>query len=414
MRGGQRFGASWAIFRNRNFSLWVVGSSLSLIGFWAQRVGVAWLAWQMTGSSLFVAVVAAADLLPAVALTPYAGMIGDRHDRLAIIWWTQIGATAASILLYCFFLLDSLSAELLVAIVALNGAAMGLKQPARMAMLRNLVSLPQLPAAIAVGSIIFNLARFIGPAVAGVCLGFGRLDGVFLIAILLSFSLLVALRAMRLPAGAARPSVPVAGEAWEGIAGGLRFVAAHPGVRAILVLQLGSALALRGYAEVLPGFSDDVLGAGADGLAMLTAGIGAGAVIAGAWLVLRTGSQGLIRIAIGAQIVGLLSVSGLSLSQSFFWALLLSTVYGFAITGAGIAAQTLVQRSMPEHVLARVLAIYSLINWAGPAFGALLLGWLADMLGFRIPLLGGALAMCVVVLLTLGPLWRAQDDLERK
>jgi MFS family permease len=152
---------------------------------------------------------------------------------------------------------------------------------------------------------------------------------------------------------------------------------------------------MRAYIELLPAYSALILDRGADGLAILSAGIGAGAIMAGLWLAQRDGLVGLTRLVVLHHTLSAASLVVIALAPSLAVAVGAAVVNGLALAMAGIASQTLTQRIVEEHMLGRVMSLYGVIFRAGPAAGALAMGALGDLLGLRTPLLAGALVSLV-------------------
>jgi Na+/melibiose symporter-like transporter len=155
-------------FAHRNFLVYVSGNSISLIGWWLERVAVGWLTWSLTHSGAWLGLISLADFLPVLFLAPFAGVLADRRDRVWTIRLTQwIGCLQAS-LLAILVVGDAMTIEILLALVLMLGIASGVAQPSRLALIPTLVDRESLASALAINSVIFNLARFIGPALAGI------------------------------------------------------------------------------------------------------------------------------------------------------------------------------------------------------------------------------------------------------
>jgi MFS family permease len=153
---------------HRDFGVYVAGNSISLIGTWMQRIGVGWLGWELSHSGAVLGLVAFADLFPGVLIGPFGGALADRANRLRVI---KVGQTLIMLQALALFVLTAsggINVPLLVALVLFQGAVIGFNQPARLALIPSLVPRPDLATAVAINSIVFNTARFIGPALAGV------------------------------------------------------------------------------------------------------------------------------------------------------------------------------------------------------------------------------------------------------
>jgi MFS family permease len=385
-------------FSNRDFARFTVGNAVSLVGMWGLRIAVGWLAWQLTASAFWVGLVAFADLFPTIVVTPFAGAVADRRSRIRIVRTTQAISVVLVSLLALLSALGLVTIELLALLVLANGITMGFKQPSRMALTRALVRPDDLPTAIAINAIVFNLARFVGPSLAGLLIVVAGVEVVFVVDALTSLWFLALIRGIHLEP----PAQPERGRPGlvRDIVEGVRYAAGHPGIGPIMLLLVITGVAMRGYIELLPVYSAEVLSRGADGLAMLSAGIGVGAILAALYLAQREGAVGLTRLAVVGHVVAGLSLVLLALAPNLATALAAVVMSGFAIATSGVASQTLTQRVVDEAVLGRVMSLYGIIFRAGPATGALVMGATADLTGLRTPFVAGAaitLAACAVL-----------------
>jgi predicted MFS family arabinose efflux permease len=177
----------------------------------------------------------------------------------------------------------------------------------------------------------------------------------------------------------------------QAIAEGLRYTAAHQGIGPILTLHAIIAVTARPFAELLPGFADEVFNRGAGGLAALSSSVGVGAIIAGLFLAQRAPEKGLAETAMLAALMVAGATLVFAISPSFWIALTAAAAGGFAMVTAGVGTQTLVQTSVDEAVRGRVLSLFGLVFRSGPAIGALLMGLASELVGLRWPLVIGAL-----------------------
>jgi MFS family permease len=379
------------VLRIRNYRVYTIGNTVSLIGMWIQRVAVGWLAWQLTHSGAWLGLIAAADLIPTVAVSPFAGALADRVDRVKLIRLTQVFSIGQAWVLAFLVYAEIVTIEELFLLTLAQGLATSLNQPARLALIPSLVDRDALPSAVAWNSLVFNLARFIGPAVAGVIIA--ELSSALAFAVnactYVVFSLCLA--RLAIPPQPLIPQRHFFRQSLEGYAYALR----HPGIGQMMMLFAVTTVALRGFIELFPGFADSVFGRGAQGLAWLTATVGLGAMAGGLWMLRRSGVSGLTGLAINHTLFMALAVLAFTGTSNYWLALSFNFVGGFAMTVSGISAQTLVQTAVVPSMRGRVMGVYGMVFRAGPALGALLMGWLANSAGFRLPVAAGA-ALCVL------------------
>jgi len=381
-----------------NYGVYVAGNSLSLIGSWMQRVAVGWLAWELSRSGAVLGLVAFADLASTLMIGPFGGVLADRFDRRRLLMIGQSINMVMSLILATLTASELMTVPLLVLIIGINGAVIGVNQPARLSLISSLVSRDHLPTAVAINSLVFNLARFIGPAIAGLIILYVGTALVFLLNALSFISFLVALSRLDLPEthretgrGSETPMLQAIGE-------GLGYVAKHPGIGPLLALNATLAVTARPYVELLPGFADALFERGAGGLAILSSAVGLGAIAAGLFLAQRGPKKGLAETAMLAALLIALSALGLALSPAFWVAIIAVTVGGFGMVVAGVGTQTLMQTSVDDALRGRVLSLFGLVFRSGPAIGALFMGLASELVGLRWPLAIGSLMGAVAFL----------------
>jgi predicted MFS family arabinose efflux permease len=382
---------------HRSYATYISGNSISLVGLWVQRVAVGWLTWELTGSGAWLGIVAFADLFPSVFIGPIAGAIADRSDRVRIMLTTQTLLTVQASALCVLSASGWISVHSLVALVLLNGIVVGFNQPARLALVATLVPREHLATAVAINSIVFNLARFLGPALAGLLILAGGVSAAFLVNALSYLVFIFSLRQIRHDVSTRAESTAAASEGslFGAVWGGVRYVTKHPGIAALLCLVTATAVGLRPYMELLPGFAADVYEGGAGTLALLTSAIGIGAVIGGFWVAQRT-TPDLTRIVLSSSLLATVSLGLFAVTDRLALAVVWVVGSGVFIATSGIAAQTLIQTAVDSTMRARVLSLYGVIFRAGPALGALVMGLGSEFVGLRWPLLVGALLSAAV------------------
>lgn len=386
----------------RNYRVYTIGNGISLIGIWLQRVAVGWLAWDLTHSGTWLGLIAFADLAPVVVLSPMAGALADRRDRVWVIRVTQLVAMSQAALLFALVASGWISIWSLFLLTAALGAVNAFAQPARLALIPSLVDREALPSAVAINSILFNNARFIGPAIAGVVIAEGSVSLAFALNALSYVAFQVSLaRLGRVPV-----DHPVASgrrrmltETLEGYL----YVMRHPGIGPMMALFAASALACRGFIEMLPGFADGVFHRGPQGLAWLVATAGLGAMAGGAWMAMRRGIGGLTRLVVAHTLLISVALVAFTATDIFWVALPCLFVAGAGLVVTGISAQTLVQSAVNPAMRGRIMGLYGMIFRGGPALNALFIGLLSSQLGLRLPLAAGAL---IAVLFWAWAAWR--------
>jgi MFS family permease len=339
-------------------------------------------------------VIAFADLCPTIVIGPLAGALADRHDRLRVAWVTQVLAFAQAAVLWLMTSSGVITIWWLLLLTFLLGVFHGAGQPARLALVASLVRREDLGTAIAFNSVVFNSARFVGPAVAGVVITTMGIAPAFLINALSFAGFVVVLLRLKLPS--TTPNKHSSRSLFGDVAEGFKYGLGHPAIGPLLLMMLGASVLAAPVAELLPGFADEIFQRGAGGLAWLTSATGIGAVISGLWLTQRRSVVGLTTIAIASLLVLGTSVLVFASTSNFWVAVLAMTVMGFGRLLSGVGVQTLIQTAVAEQMRARVMSLYGLLFRSGPAIGALAMGWLSGIFGLRWPVIAGA-ALCIVV-----------------
>ena len=238
------------------FALYTTGNSVSLVGNWMQRVAVAWLAWELTKSGAWLGLIAFADLFPTAIIAPFAGAAADRWERLRVLRAAQVMAFVQSMTLLILLVTDQLTIWPLFLLTMLLGATQAFEQPARLALIPSLVPARDLSPAIALNSITFNIARFVGPAISGLLI---VSSGVAFVLVINALTYLVYFYAlMRVRPFSIRERSQESTRFFSEVSDGFRYAINHPGVGPILLLMIIVSMGGRPVGELLPGIADDM------------------------------------------------------------------------------------------------------------------------------------------------------------
>ena len=405
------FGALGRALSTRNARIFFGASLTAWTGLWMHRIAVAWLAWEMTGSAFWVGLVAFSDLAPAAFISPIAGAVADRVDRVRLTTIAQAAIALEAATVATLVAAGMMQVELLILLELCAGTAASFLQPARQTLISGIVPRSELPAAVACNSLVFNIARFIGPALAGpVIAGFGVAPAIACNAV--AYICALASMAMLQVAPAHRRGHPATGSLWSEVRDGLRYVGRHPGLGPLLAYAAAMSVLLRCVQELLPPFVERNFGRGADSLALLTASFGVGALVTGLWLSTRGRIQGAVRISIFSGLAQALSIAGFVGTGWFGFGLACAALIGASTSMQGITTQQLAQTAARPEMRGRVLALWGLITRACPALGALMLGGAGEAFGLRLPALVGVALSLLVFVWGLGRLRRIEHSLE--
>ena len=405
------FGGLGRTLSHRNSRVFFGGSLVAWTGLWMHRIAVSWLAWELTGSAFWVGMVAFCDLAPAVIISPLAGAVADRVDRLKLAMVTQAAIAVQAAAIAALAASGHMTIGLLLVLEVLGGIAASFAQPARQVLMPGIVPRSELPAAVALNSLIFAVARFVGPALAGPLIaGFGVVPAIAANAVgyvvaSLSMLLLTIAPSERRGHGSAN------GLGQE-IVEGLRYGWRHAGIWPLLLYAAMAALLLRSVQELLPPFVDRNFGRGAESLAVLTACFGVGSLIAGLLVAGRGRLEGTTRLAIWGGLAQAVATVGFVATGFFPLGMLSAALIGAFASVHGICTQTLLQSATDPDFRGRMLSLWGLITRAFPAVGALALGAAGEIFGLRVPVLVAAAAFLVVFVWGLTRLKRMERELE--
>ncbi|MFZ0538734.1 MAG: MFS transporter [Candidatus Sulfotelmatobacter sp.] len=377
--------------RHRNFQLFFSGQLISLIGTWMQSVAQSWLVYRLTGSALLLGSVGFASQIPVFLFAPLGGITADRFNRRHIVIGTQVASMVLAFILAALTLLHKVQVWHVFVLAALLGVVNAFDIPGRQSFLVDMVGKEDLMNAIALNSSMFNGARVIGPAIAGILvarIGEGWCffaNAVSYIAVIIG--LLMMKVQSRLRASMASPL--------EHMMEGFRFVNRTAPIRALLLLLGLVSLVGMPYVVLMPIFADKILHGGAQGLGILMGATGVGALLGALTLAFREGVKGLGRwVALCCAGFGA-SLVVFAVSHTFWISVILLLPVGYTMMLQMACSNTLIQVMVPDALRGRVMAVYSMMFMGMAPIGALLGGALADRLGAQLTVAIGGLASVI-------------------
>jgi MFS family permease len=364
--------------RHRNFRLFFAGQLISLIGTWMQTVAQSWLVYRLTGSALLLGTVGFASQIPVFIMAPIGGIVADRHDRRKVVIATQTASMLLAAILAALTLSNRIQVWEIMTIAACLGVVNAFDIPARQAFLIDMVGREDLLNAIALNSSMFNGARIIGPAIAGILvasIGEGWCffaNAVSYLAVIAGLLMMRVERAVNL----ANQASPL-----ENILEGFRF-AMHTGpIRAILLLLGLVSFVGMPYTVLMPIFADQILHGSARGLGILMGCTGLGALIGAASLAARVGVKGLGKLIATCAAGFGFSLILFSFSRHFWLSAVLLVPVGFFMMVQMASSNTLIQAMVPDNLRGRIMSVYSMMFMGLAPFGALFAGAVAHRLG---------------------------------
>lgn len=326
-------------------------------------------------------VVASLMLVPTFLLSPLFGIAADRMDPRNGLLVTMSSQGLLAAIAAGTATLDLLGLPSLLALALALGAVTSAHTPIRLAFLPRLVERAALPSAIGFSAVVFNSSRIIGPAIGAVLLAVTSLPVTFALAALCCFAAAALLLRV---SGTDRERPPASGASIAAqLRAGLHYVVDSPNVRLVFLLTLTSGLLGRTAIELLPAVSGRMLGGGSGTLAQLTAAAGAGSILGGLIVSRQSGRlRRLFQLVLGGLVLAALVLLSARLWSSLASAAAAIAVVSLSTTMIGTGCQALVQLSIDEQMRGRVMSLWTVIAMGTPAVGAVLIGSLADVVGF--------------------------------
>ncbi|MFZ0964982.1 MAG: MFS transporter [Terriglobia bacterium] len=389
--------------RHRNYRLFFCGQIISLIGTWMQSIAQAWLVYRLTKSALMLGLVGFSGQIPVFLFAPVGGLFADRYSRYRTVIATQTASMSLAFILAALTLLGRVQVWEIMLLATLLGVVNAFDIPARQAFIIEMVVPEDLINAIALNSAMFNGARILGPAIAGItvaAIGEGWCffsNGVSYIAVIVGLLLMIVTPRER------------SGRRASGLASileGFRYVE-HTGPILALLLLLG-LVSLTGmpYAVLMPVFADKILHSDARGLGLLMGSTGVGALMATLVMAARREVRGLGRWILYASAGFGSSLILFSFSRSLPLSIVLLLPAGFCMLIQMASSNTLIQTMVPDALRGRVMSVYSMMFMGMAPFGALSAGALAHRLGAPVTVaIGGA--VCIAGSVVFGLKWPA-------
>ena len=397
-----------AAFRHRNYRLFFTGQLISLIGTWMQQVAQAWLVLQLTGDPIWLGIVATAQFLPVMVFGLFAGVAADALPKRRVLIATQASMMVLAAILAALVIADVVQVWMIVALAFLLGIANAVDMPVRQSFAVELVGREDVGPAVALNSAMFNGARVVGPAAAGLAIGVFGLAAAFVLNAVSFLAVIVGLWLMDendLKIGARIDRPGTARAVVHNLAEGLRYVRRTRIVLLATVVVGTVATVGMNFGVLIPAFAQRDLGSDATGYGFLMAASGIGSLLAALRLVFGGRPQP-VRLASGALILGIASVA-LAAFRIFPVSLMLMVVVGFGSILMAATANTTIQLAVPDHLRGRVMSVYTTVFSASVPIGGLAMGAVASTFGASLAIAVGGTLSVVTGLAALA--WGRQD-----
>src|SRR6266542_1027533 len=380
-----------ALQANRNFRLFWLGQTTSLIGTWMQTVAQSWLALELTNSAFLVGVVSAAGSFPILLFSLYGGVLADRYNKLRIVSICQSLLLLEAGLLWWFTWSGHITIQSLLILVTLSGVVGAFEIPARQSLLVELVEREDLVDAIALNSGGFNLARIVGPTIAAIVLARAGLAWCFGINAISYFAVLLSLSRIKLPKWSPVEHLLTP---FEGLKEGLRYMRSSRAVSGLIgVIAIYSIFGFM-YLTMMPVVARQVLHTGASGYGFLLTFVGAGA-LTGALSLAAVGAR--VRrgrlFVISAYLFSVLTIA-FALVHTIMLAAAVLLLLGLTMLINGALANGILQSVVPDELRGRVMATYVFVYVGFTPIGSFIAGAVANVVGVQWSIgLGGAVML---------------------
>ena len=381
------------VFKHRNYRLFFTGQLVSLMGTWITNVTQGWLVYSLTHSPLLLGVTTFAAAVPVFFFSVFGGALSDRFDKRRSLLVTQTLACVQSALLAILTLTHLITVWEIVALALFQGFINAFDVPIRQSMTLEMVGKDDLRDAISLNSMMFNLARVIGPTVGGILIALVGPGVCFSIDALSYGAVIVSLYLMRfVPRPPVKHAAPL-----RAVKEGILYAWREREIRASLTLVAMCSAFGAAYLSLLPAFARDVLHQGSEGLGFLYTGVGAGAFL-GAYALARVPDRHLFATPVLAALSFGVSLILFSQSHWFGLSLVLLMPAAFSLMLLGGSANSIVQLVSRDDMRGRVVALYAGAFLGMVPWGSLILGWVAEHFGTsRAVAMGGCICILAAI-----------------
>ncbi|MDB5261675.1 MAG: transporter [Adhaeribacter sp.] len=369
-----------------NYRLFFMGQGVSLIGTWMQQIAMSWLVYRLTDSVFLLGVLGFASQVPSFLIGPFAGVVSDRYNRHRILILTQALSMLQASVLTALVLTETATTTWLMGLSIFLGVVNAFDVSARQAFVITLIPKREdIGNAIALNSSMFNVARLVGPSVAGILIALVGEGMCFLINALSYIAVLFSLLSIKVQPPVSQKKHP---QAWRSLKEGFQYAFGFPPIRAIILLIALISLFGMPFSVLMPVFARDILHGGANTLGYLMGASGIGALVGALYLAQRSTVLGLGKIIISATLLLGVGLICFSFAQTLWFALIFIFITGLGMIVQMAANNTILQTIVDDDKRGRVMSFYAMAFMGMAPFGSLLAGSVADKIGVPYTLLG--------------------------
>ncbi|MDX5422111.1 MAG: MFS transporter [Hymenobacteraceae bacterium] len=386
VESGGKLSDMFRALRSRNYKLFFMGQGISLIGTWMQQIALSWLVYRLTDSVFLLGAVTFSSQIPSFLLGPFAGVAADKFERHKVLLVTQVLSMLQASTLAVLVLTGAIQIWHILALSAVLGTINAFDIATRQAFVIELVERREdVSNAIALNSSMFNMARLVGPTIAGLLIAVVG-EGVCILINAVSYlAVLASLLLMRLkPFERVRQDRKV----WQSLKDGFRYAFGFPPIRALILIVALISLFGMPFTVLLPVFARDILHGGANTLGYLMGASGLGALSGALFLAQRKSVLGLGKVIVGTMTLFGTALMAFSFSEFFLLSLVLMLFSGFGMIVTMASCNTLLQTIVEDDKRGRVMSLYATAFMGMAPIGSMLAGSVAEHIGVAYTLLG--------------------------
>jgi MFS family permease len=381
--------------RSRNYRNYFVGQGISLIGTWMQNIALSWLVYRLTGSVFLLGFIGFTSQIPTFFLAPFTGVITDRHNKLKILTMTQLSYMILALIMTLLVMLNLIQVWHIITLSIFSGIITSFDAPARQSLVINLVDDPaDLGNAIALNSAIFNSARLIGPAIAGITIAFVGEGVCFLLNTISFLAVLIALSRIKIVFSHKESG---SDNFKKSFSEGFNYTFSSVPIRTlIIILAILSTIGMP-FLVLLPAYAKETLGGGSDTLGYLMSGLGAGALAGALYMASRKTVLGLSKIiAINLSVMGL-ALCMVAFSTNFYFSMVSLFFGGMSMILSLSSINTMLQTLSDDDKRGRVMSFYAMALMGTAPIGNLIAGSVASGIGLKYTFL-----LCGIIIMFTG------------
>jgi MFS family permease len=393
---------------HRNFQLYFIGQVISLIGFWLQQVGLGWLVFQVTNSAFWVGAAIGIAILPSLFFSTFAGVYIDKVNKKKLLIFTQSSEAIIATIFGFLILTTDIHLTTIITIVFINGMIFAVDMPTRLTFVVDMVGKKDLASAVPINAGIFNAARFVGPALAGLLiatLGVGWtfvLNGISFIPAIIALILIRPLQ-INIVEKHLKPL--------DSLKEGLKFSFTHHQIFYFMILAAITAIFLWPHQTLMPVIAERVFSSGPKGLGTLLAASGAGSLLGSIFTSSQSRRKNKGKLILYGLVSGCITIVLFSINRNFIFAHILLFIIGFSMMMYITTVNTLVQLASPDKMRGRIMAVYLTMFVGMMPFGNILMGFVAEKTSAIFAVgLGGIIVLSIGAVLYLKGVFKNFSD----